>query len=119
MAVTIELRGNRKQQGFFRAVLVNDTGTFTSYLNTEGFFRPGITNNGMRFQATGAAVQVFYTLDDPERATRPEPAAQAGVTWTAVATDAAGAYMTDQGMLHCTAMKFIFNGKSSIAIGCN
>lgn len=112
MAVVYAPSARRALTGFFRSVLSNTADGDSALVTTAGLFRPGITNQGLKFSGSGPAgwsVQVYYTHDDESLAARATPSAQAAVQWVLLTTlDASTPMLSDPTSMTATVVKVVF-----------
>ncbi len=116
MAIT--LRSNPAKIGFanlFRTEVVASQAGDVAVVKTDGMYRVGGTNNyGPVFQATGTAVAIDFTLDDPELAQKHPDR----VTWSSAGTVAAGAMAIKQDFAG-TAIRLTFTAAGRCVIAVN
>ena len=108
-----------QRTGVFRAKVGSRKIGDVAYLSTDGFVRPGITNDGLSIQnldkTVGSTVTVSFSYSDPDLATNPSAAAQAGVVWDAEVTVAAGQAESLGAGLMPTAVKLVFSAATGQA----
>ncbi len=102
-----------QRTGAFRAKIGARKVSDVAYLATDGFIRPGNTNDGLSIQnldkTVGSTVTVSVTYSDPDQATNPSSAVQAGVVWDSEITVSAGQAETLASGLSPTAIKLVFS----------